>query len=170
MAASAFQGVGWLAGATAAARPLWTLFHLGVLLVGLTLVWQSRQPAWGDHLARTAWMRVRAIPGAPGRGSGRRAPLLAGALWALMPCGLLYSALMLAVLAGSAARGAAVMAAFVAGSTVSLALGPWLWRRWRQRVPSDWGTRLARAVLVALSAWALWIAATHPDLIWCITP
>ncbi|HSV51970.1 MAG TPA: sulfite exporter TauE/SafE family protein [Burkholderiaceae bacterium] len=170
VAAGSLQGLGWLAGATAAARPLWTLLHLAALLFGLTLLLQGRQPLWVDSLGRSAWSRVRRFTPAGLAPRGAHAPLLAGALWAFMPCGLLYSALLLAALAGSAPGGAGVMAAFAAGSAVSLTLGPWLWRHWRQKFSTSWGTRLAGSALVAVSAWALWLVATSQGLPWCVDP
>src|SRR6185369_4447511 len=50
--------------------------------------------------------------------------LAAGALWGFMPCGLVYSALAVALLAGSAAKGALTMAAFGLGTLpMLLAMG-----------------------------------------------
>src|SRR5437868_317048 len=74
----------------------------------------------------------------------------AGLLWTFMPCGLLYSALLVASLAGGVLQGAAAMAAFAAGSAVSLWAAPFLlaWLRGRgDRWRRDWGTRAAGAVL-----------------------
>ena len=52
-------------------------------------------------------------------------------LWALLPCGLLYSALVVAALAGSVLGGAAVMAAFAIGTSVTMTAAPWVWLRLR---------------------------------------
>jgi sulfite exporter TauE/SafE len=41
-------------------------------------------------------------------------------LWALLPCGLLYSAVMVSALAGSVAGGALLMALFALGSGITL--------------------------------------------------
>jgi sulfite exporter TauE/SafE len=64
------------------------------------------------------------------------APGLVGMLWALLPCGLLYSAVMVSALAGSVAGGALLMALFALGSGISMLAGPWLWLRWVARTPS----------------------------------
>lgn len=192
LAAQSLQGLAWLASAVAVARPLWILLHLATLLLGLTLLWRARQPAWLEQFGLAAWQRVRArVAGLSAGGAaavrfaGRPAlsapaaaapprrlpPWAAGVLWAAMPCGLLYSALALAALSGSAPAGALVMAAFAAASALSLALGPWLWRRWRRRLPGSAGTRLAGAALVAVSLWALWLGATaHGLAAWCSLP
>ena len=98
--------------------------------------------------------------------------MLLGGLWALLPCGLLYSALLVAALAGSAAGGAMVMALFALGTSVAMLAGPWLWLRLRGSPANpgsgQWGVRLAGAALAASSAWALWMALAHNGAPWCI--
>src|SRR5690242_3096709 len=44
----AVQSLAWLTSQTAALRPVWMLFHLGVLAWGLALLALARQPAWVD--------------------------------------------------------------------------------------------------------------------------
>ena len=87
-----------------------------------------------------------------------------------MPCGLLYSALLVAGLAGGPAEGALVMALFALGGSVSLLAGPWLWRSLQQRVNGwrqDWGTRLAGLFLCALAGWSLCLDVAHRVAEWC---
>jgi len=95
-----------------------------------------------------------------------------GTLWALMPCGLLYSALLVASLSGGPLAGAASMALFALGSGLSLALAPALLARlaqWGNRFRQDWGTRAAGALLVLVAAWALWMDLSHRVAMWCAT-
>jgi hypothetical protein len=69
-----------------------------------------------------------------------------GLLWGLVPCGLVYSALSLAVVSGGIARGAAVMVAFGAGTAPAmLAIG----------VTVDAIAKLARRPRVRVAAGAL---------------
>lgn len=73
-------------------------------------------------------LRVRHAPAvccvAPQQGEpGTARMLLRGLAWAAMPCGLLYALLTLAVFAGSAWQGAALLAAFGAGTLPLLAAG-----------------------------------------------
>jgi uncharacterized protein len=166
VATLSLQGIGWLANALHGARTLWTLFHLAALLLGLTLLVQGRQPLWLNDFGTRTWARVR--PRAAG-GLRAPAPALAGFLWVFMPCGLLYSALLLAALTGSAWQGALAMGLFATGSAVSLTVGPWLWRRYRQRIPGALATRLAGAALAALCLWALWMLANGHAVPWCAT-
>jgi len=93
-----------------------------------------------------------------------------GVLWTFLPCGLLYSALLVAGLTGQMLDGALVMALFALGTSVSMMLGPWLWLRLKGNRNGDWGVRLAGLALAASSAWALWMAYAHNAAPWCVTP
>lgn len=165
VAAASMQGLGWLTTQTALMRPVWTMFHVVVMLMGLTLLLMARQPVWLDTTARTVWRKIRAFNVAWGRG----APLAIGALWAFMPCGLLYSALLVAALSGGPLDGAMVMALFALGSSISLMIGPWLLLRLRG-TSAEWGIRLAGLALVATSGWALWMGLAHNAAPWCVVP
>jgi uncharacterized protein len=165
LAAASMQGLGWLSVHSAALRPIWTLFHVAAALLGLMLLWQARQPVWLEDGARKVWSSVRSVT----KGSAGAAPLLLGVLWSLLPCGLLYSALLVAALTSSALEGAAVMALFALGSSVSLMAGPWLWLRLRKPGSGQWAIRLAGLALLATSLWALWMGLVHDTAPWCLT-
>ena len=165
-AAAAFtvQSFGWLTAQAAALRPVWTLFHLAVLAWGLMLVAQARQPMWVSNAGRNLWSRVR--PAVSARGG----VFATGALWTFMPCGLLYSALLVASLSGGPLDGALAMALFAMGSGLSLALAPSLLNRLQQagnRLRQDWGTRAAGALLVLAALWGLWMDLAHRIAVWC---
>jgi sulfite exporter TauE/SafE len=163
-AALAVQSLAWLTANTAALRPVWTLFHLAVLLWGLMLLAQARQPVWAAQAGRAVWSRLRPLA------TARGGVFATGALWAFMPCGLLYSALLVASLSGGPLQGALSMALFAAGSSLSLMLVPWLYDRLQDRgnkVKQEWGTRAAGGLLVLAAAWALWADAFHRFAEWC---
>lgn len=168
LAAASVQGLGWLTVQSAALRPVWTLFHVAALVLGLVLLWKAQQPVWLESVGRRLWAGARAL--AAGRGRG--APLVMGVLWALLPCGLLYSALLVAAMTNHAVEGAAVMALFALGTSVSLLAGPWLWLRLggRGAGAGAWGVRLAGLALAGSSAWALWLGLAHDQAPWCVTP
>jgi sulfite exporter TauE/SafE len=94
-------------------------------------------------------------------------------MWALLPCGLLYSALLVAALAGSVPAGAMVMALFGLGTSLTMLVGPWLWFRLHGRGQSvgsgDWGIRVAGGALAASSGSALWMGLMHNTAPWCAT-
>jgi hypothetical protein len=166
VAAASMQGLGWLTVQSAALRPVWTLFHVATMVLGLLLLSKAQQPVWLEQTGRKIWAGARSLA----QGRGRGAPLVIGALWTFLPCGLLYSALLVAALTGSALEGAAVMALFALGTSVSMMAGPWLWLRLRGNGVGDWGVRLAGLALAASSGWALWMAFAHNGAPWCVSP
>lgn len=171
LAAASMQAVGWLGTQAAALRPLWTLMHVAAGLLGLVLLWQARQPAWLEEGALRLWRGLQSTLGRAGGAAGRRtAPLVMGLAWGLLPCGLLYSALLVAALSPGPWQGAVVMLLFALGSSLGLMLGPWLGRRLRASGDGAWAVRLAGACLLALSAWALWRGLVHDTAPWCLPP
>jgi uncharacterized protein len=160
----AVESFAWLSTQTAALRPVWMVFHLAVLAWGLTLLVLARQPAVVEQAGRAVWQRLRPVARARG------GLLATGALWVFMPCGLLYSALLIASLSGGALEGAASMALFAAGSGVSLGLFPAVLAKLRQfgnGFRRDWGTRAGGAVLAAAAIWALTMDLWHRVAVWC---
>ena len=162
--ATAMQSLAWLSVQSAALRPVWMLMHMAVLAWGLTLLVMARQPVWAQQAGLAAWRRIRPLVTSTGGVFG------AGALWAFMPCGLLYSALLLAALSGGPLQGALAMALFAAGSSLGLIAGPGLLARIRDagnRLRQDWGTRVAGGLLVATAAFALWMDLAERIALWC---
>ncbi len=192
VAATSMQGLGWLSNQSAALRPVWTLFHVAAAVLGLMLLWKARQPVWLENSARKVWRGARAITGSGASGkSPGAAPLLIGMLWSLLPCGLLYSALLVAAMSNNPLEGASVMALFALGSGVSLMAGPWVWLRFNPRLRGRgsnvirfngeggrtdvnsggrWAIRIAGLALFATSGWALWMGLVHDTAPWCLTP
>jgi sulfite exporter TauE/SafE len=167
LAAASMQGLGWLTVQSAALRPVWSLFHVAAILLGLVLIVHGTQPSWLESVGRTLWARARKAGVSAGG-----APLAMGVLWAFLPCGLLYSALLVAAMASDPIGGALVMAMFALGTSVTMTAGPWLWLRLRGTTPGDgsWGIRLAGLALAASSSWALWMGLTHGTAPWCVVP
>jgi sulfite exporter TauE/SafE len=169
LVALSMQGLGWLSVHSAALRPVWTFFHVAAALLGLMLVWNARQPIWLENSARKVWQSVRTMTGHL-IGGGTLLPIgLMGFLWALLPCGLLYSALLVAAMTGNAAQGAGVMALFALGSGASLMAGPWLWLRLRGKGSGQWAIRIAGLALLTSSVWALWMGLVHNTAPWCVS-
>lgn len=166
LAAWAMGEMAWLASTTTWLRPVWTGMHLAILFWGGLMLLQGQQPRWLEAGGRAVWRKVQPLVTQP---SGS---FLAGMAWALLPCGLLYSAVLTAALAANPSFGALSMLAFGVGSGLWLWLAPLAWRllqgavgRWR----SDWGTRAAGAMLVGVALWALWLDAVHGPELWCAT-
>jgi uncharacterized protein len=165
VAAASMQGLGWLTTQSAAVRPVWTLLHVAAVVLGLLLLFNARQPVWLESTGKAIWQRTRGWVG----GHKVGAPLLIGTVWALLPCGLLYSALLVATLSANPVQGAMVMALFAAGTSVSMMAGPWLWLRLRGEGSGQWGVRLAGLALALMSGWAIWMGLVHDTAPWCVT-
>lgn len=156
-------------------RPIWTMAQVAAVLLGLSLLWLGRQPRWMDELGVRVQRRLTAL--FSGRLSGARPELrlmLAGAMMVGLPCGLLYSALVVAALASSATEGAVVMLAFSAGGALALWGVPLAWWRMQQGATKSstlastaLAVRLAGALLLVASAWALGHGVWRPVLEWC---
>jgi sulfite exporter TauE/SafE len=165
LAAFSVQALGWLTVESAALRPVWSMLHVAAVVLGLLLIWQAKQPVWLDQSAQNLWAKIRQL----NSNLGKVAPIVVGVLWAFMPCGLLYSALMVAALTGNVLQGAITMACFALGSGVSLGLAPWMLLKLKNLGDGAWGIRLAGLALVLTSSWALWLALAHNQAPWCVT-
>lgn len=158
VAAGALQSLQWAAAQLSVLKPFWAMFHVAVIALGLSLLWRGRQPHWLDALAHHIWQRLRQGPLRRWPLQGAASALVAGLMWVLLPCGLLYSALMVAALGNSMAEGAAVMLVFALASAVGLQALALTWQRLRGADAGWRGTsvvRAAGAILAASSAWAL---------------
>lgn len=164
VAALSVQALGWLTVESAALRPVWSMLHVGAFVLGLLLVWQAKQPVWLDQSAQQIWSKIRRL----NHNLGKVAPVAVGSLWGFMPCGLLYSALMVAALTGNAFEGAITMTCFALGSGVSLGFAPWLLLKVKTLGDGAWGIRLAGLALATTSAWALWMGLAHNQAPWCV--
>jgi uncharacterized protein len=128
---------------------LYLLAQAMLLALGLYLLGVPRYVEPFERAGRRLWRRVQPVAGAlfPVRTPARA--LAAGALWGLVPCGLVYSVLATAMVFGSAAEGGLVMLAFGLGTLPTLlAAGEILpaLERWRR---SPWVRRAAGGAVIA---------------------
>jgi sulfite exporter TauE/SafE len=126
---------------------------LGAVVAGALLVWFSLVLAGFApelHLSLPGLGRLGARAAA-GRGPGSR--LVLGIVNGLLPCGLTWATLSVAVAAADPARGAMLMAVFGVFTTPALLAAGWGLRRLVQRSPT---TRRALALVVLVSGlWSL---------------
>ena len=115
-------------------QPLWVMLQLAALILGVWLLWTGCIPRqindWGQQAYHHAQEKLMGSH-APRwlRMSRPIVPLLAGLGWALMPCGLLYAALVVAALASEPWGGAVVMLCFALPSAIGVWAAPALLRR-----------------------------------------
>jgi sulfite exporter TauE/SafE len=138
-----------------------TLAALLVIAMGLYVAgwWLgiTRLEALGSHLWR--WVQPLTRRLLPPRGAG--SALLLGALWGLLPCGLIYSSLAWAAASGDALDAASRMAAFGLGTLPAMAavtLGGQQLQRHLQRPRLR---QLAGIVLIGFGLFALGQVWTH---------
>jgi len=162
IATFAIQSIAWLSSYSTILHPLWTFFHVLVFFWGVILLIYARQPIWIDQAGRRIWQHVKKLSQING------GYFYIGMLWALMPCGLLYSAVIIASFYGNPLGGALSMAAFAAGSAISLFFAPWLWLKLKTTLVEPYGMRLAGLLLIVASTWAIWMELTHNSKVWCI--
>lgn len=113
-------------------KPLWMMAQLAMVLLGGFMLVRGFIPERVDQAGKGLYLRMRS--GWQARSEGlpplvqRAWPLLAGLAWALLPCGLLYAALMVAALAARPAEGALVMLAFALPSAAGVWAAPAMMR------------------------------------------
>ena len=74
LAAASMQGLGLLSVQSAALRPVWSMFHVATMVLGLVLAWRAQQPVWLERVGKNVWTRVRKVATGPGRST----PLVLG--------------------------------------------------------------------------------------------
>jgi hypothetical protein len=134
---------------------------LGFYLTGLTqtLAFTERAGQWLWRCVQPATKRFL-----PVRGATQAFPL--GMLWGWLPCGLVYSVLTMAILSGSATRGASIMLAFGLGTLPNLMLAGLLLVRFRDVVQGR-ALRLGSGLIVlSFGLWGLFNAAAMGGRLW----
>lgn len=134
---------------------------LGLYLTGITgaLAFTERAGQW-------LWRRIQPATRGflPVRGPLQAFPL--GLLWGWLPCGLVYSVLAMALLTGSALRGAATLLAFGLGTLPNLMLAGLLLTRFRSVIQGR-ALRLGSGLLVmGFGVYGLLNAATLGGKLW----
>jgi hypothetical protein len=141
-------------------QALWWLAQGMLLAVGLYLADLWRGLRHIEALGGGVWKSLAGyLPGLlPADTSGKA--LLAGMVWGWLPCGLVYSLVVMALASGSGPQGALTLAVFGLGTLPNV----WLigstarWRVWRR-------PELRRAAGLLLVCWVLWAIARHLRLI-----
>jgi hypothetical protein len=110
--------------------------------------WFRAPERWGARL----WRRLVPRAGLTAPLSPSARALVWGLLWGWLPCGLVYSVLIAAALAGSAARGACIMAAFGLGTLPAMTSLSYAGAQLPRRDGAL--ARLLGAVLVACGLWS----------------
>ncbi|CAJ0798714.1 hypothetical protein LMG7141_03568 [Ralstonia condita] len=154
-------------------RGLFALASALLLTYGLLLLLRATGDAWRapglERMLGRLSGKLSALASRLGGGFRAAHPLVRryviGLAWGLVPCGMVYGALAVALLAGNAASGAVVMLAFGAGTLPNLlmmsGLAGWLRGLSRQR----WARGAAGVIITGFGTWGLVCAAWLPEML-----
>ena len=139
-------------------RAMYAAANLFLLALAATIVWRRDGVVALQQAGAALFVRVLPVvrPLAAADSWAKRCAL--GMVWGLVPCGLTYSVLPIALFAGGSWQGGAVMLAFGIGTLPSLVAAGWLIERtagWLSRPLVRWG---AATLLAAFAAVGLWRA------------
>jgi uncharacterized protein len=129
-----------------------------VILAGVRVVFGLNALAWIERLGARFWKLVQPIAR---QAAGRRSPagsLMIGLLWGWLPCGLVYSVLLLAALSGNAWRGAGIMLAFGVGTVPAMLAGSMLGGHAGRWLAANGRRRWSGALLLGFGVWLAWAA------------
>jgi sulfite exporter TauE/SafE len=137
------------------------LIALGLYLVGIPALLLPVE-RMGQHL----WKRIQPLTRRflPVRSTGQA--FLLGGLWGWLPCGLVYSILTLALLSGSALRGAAVMLAFGLGTLPNLLMAGVMLAKFRDIVRNRKVRLVSGALVLGFGLFGLLNASTLGGRLW----
>ncbi|NJM43915.1 MAG: sulfite exporter TauE/SafE family protein [Brachymonas sp.] len=149
----------WASDHLALFKPAWALMHAAMLAWGLMLLVLARQPVWAERAAQPVWQKLQRLQSKPWQSA------VLGTGWALLPCGLLYSAFDLW-------RDCRAACGKAQSSCWPLLCPPALWlmgatwlaggmQRLRQSRQQQLARRFTGLLLAGGSAWALWQHAAH---------
>ena len=145
--AAALAGAQWLP----LQRALYVVANVFLLAVGIAIAGRTAEIAWlaraGGALFARASPAIRPLL----QRDGVASRFVLGMIWGLVPCGLVYGVLPIALFAGSAAAGAAVMLAFGVGTLPNLIAAGFVVARARPWLASRRLRYAAAALLVAFA-------------------
>jgi hypothetical protein len=121
--------------------------------------WSSRTGSI-ERVGSLLWRRIAPLARRVGRASSIASALVFGALWGWLPCGLVYSALVVAAASGSAAAGASTMAAFGLGTVPALLAISGASAQGLAVLRSRSARRAAGAAVIVFGAWTFAAAAS----------
>ena len=143
-------------------RGLYWLANLLLIAMGLYIIGQTRYLAWLERGGQHLWRYIQPLTRRflPARTVLQAWPL--GMLWGFLPCGMVYSALASALLAGRASDGAALMLAFGLGTLPNLLLAGLLWNRVGKLSKNRWLRLISGLLVLAYGLYGLF-QIPHPE-------
>jgi sulfite exporter TauE/SafE len=136
-------------------RGLYVLAQVVLILLGLYLAGLNQSIRVLEQAGGVVWKRVQPLLARvmPVRNLGQA--VAAGALWGWLPCGLVYSVLVMALSAGGAIQGATLLLAFGLGTLPNLLLMGWAAEKLRAITRKTWVKRGAGLLVAGMGVWGL---------------
>ena len=133
----------------AVGKPVRLIAGAVIILIGLQIAFNFRALGFLERMGGAAWSRISPFAGRLLPVNSLPRALGLGLLWGLIPCGLVYSVLLVAATSGSAVDGAFVMLAIGLGTTPAMVLTGLGAARLAQLM-QDRRTRLGAGLLIVL--------------------
>ena len=144
----------------AVGKPVRLIAGAVIILIGLQIAFNFRALGFLERMGGAAWSRISPFAGRLLPVNSLPRALGLGLLWGLIPCGLVYSVLLVAATSASAPDGALIMLAFGVGTTPAMLLTGLGAARLAQLM-QDRRTRLGAGLLIVmLGILTLWMPVT----------
>lgn len=124
-----------------------------LVLIAARILFTWNALAGLERLGANFWRRLQPLARHATQRSDVTANLVLGFLWGWLPCGLVYSMLLLATLTGSATSAAAVMLAFGIGTLPSMLTGSLCASHLQSWLRQRWPRALSGALLALFGVW-----------------
>jgi len=155
-------------------RALFVVANLFLLALAVTIAWKREGFAPLQRAGVALFRRMAPAVAACAADDGMPARYALGLVWGLVPCALIYSVLPIALFAGGALEGGAVMLAFGLGTLPNLVAAGWMVARartWLDGWPARYGTALLLAGFAAVGIWrALFGTLSLAQGAFCLVP
>jgi sulfite exporter TauE/SafE len=135
----------------------------GILLILIALRLLIRWNALGgvERLGARFWSKLQPLAQRAARSEGRGRSLMIGLLWGWLPCGLVYSMLMLAAASGHAGQGASIMATFGLGTLPSMLTSSLLASQLQRMLAQRWARIMSGLLLIVFGVWMMVLPILH---------
>ena len=137
-------------------RALFVVANLFLLALAVAIAWKREGFAPLQRAGVALFRRLAPAVRSLAASDGVPARYALGLVWGLVPCALIYGVLPIALFAGGAVEGAAVMLAFGLGTLPNLVAAGWIVaraRRWLDGPVARYGTALLLAGFAAVGIW-----------------
>jgi len=155
-------------------RGLFILANAFLLVLAVAIARRRDGFAWLQGFGSALFARVLPVVRPLAASKGVPARIALGLVWGLVPCALTYSVLPIALFAGGALQGAAVMLAFGLGTLPNLLAAGWVVgraRRWLDRNAIRYSAAALLAGFAAVGIWrALWGPLSLAQGPFCLVP